>query len=204
MRQSKTKNNKGFTLVELIIVVAIIAVLAAVLAPQYLQYVERARQSNDLQTATNLLRAATVAVADPKSNLPSNGLIEVLWATGTGPQEEYYGGKLYVRAPQPAYRDSVLVNEPYVEVDTQSLDHLQTMILGIMGVDTVEGNTAWQGAGGELRDAESAIGNSTSLCFHINTTTGQIALAQFKNASGSDGDVNVWIDEIGIDAIPAP
>ena len=33
------RNNKGFTLVELIIVIAIIAILAAVLAPQYIRYV---------------------------------------------------------------------------------------------------------------------------------------------------------------------
>ena len=39
------KNNKGFTLVELIIVIAIIAVLAAVAAPQYIKYVERSRNA---------------------------------------------------------------------------------------------------------------------------------------------------------------
>ncbi len=79
----KKKNNKGFTLVELIIVVAIIAVLAAVLAPQYLQYVERSRQSNDLQIATSIMRAATAAVADPQNNVPTTGVITVVWATNT-------------------------------------------------------------------------------------------------------------------------
>ena len=44
------KSNKGFTLVELIIVVAIIAVLSAVVAPQYIKYVERSRQGVDAST----------------------------------------------------------------------------------------------------------------------------------------------------------
>lgn len=37
------KNNKGFTLVELIVVIAILGVLMAVLIPQYIQYVEKSR-----------------------------------------------------------------------------------------------------------------------------------------------------------------
>lgn len=41
------KNNKGFTLVELIIVIAIIAVLSAVIAPQYIKYVENSRVGVD-------------------------------------------------------------------------------------------------------------------------------------------------------------
>ncbi len=82
----KKANNKGFTLVELIIVVAIIAVLAAVLAPQYLRYVERARQSNDLQVATSIMRATTAAVSDPQVGVASAADITVTWTT-TGTSE---------------------------------------------------------------------------------------------------------------------
>ncbi len=79
------RNNKGFTLVELIIVIAIIAVLAAVLAPQYLRYVERARQSNDLQVATSIMRATTAAIADPRVGVASNENVTVTWDTGQDP-----------------------------------------------------------------------------------------------------------------------
>lgn len=57
------KNNKGFTLVELIIVIAIIAVLSAVAAPQYIKYVERSRQGVDASTLEEIRHAVEVEAA---------------------------------------------------------------------------------------------------------------------------------------------
>lgn len=71
-------NNKGFTLVELIIVIAIIAILIAVLAPQYTKYIERARKSNDITAAGNIRQAALTAALDPDNDLDS---FTVTWAT---------------------------------------------------------------------------------------------------------------------------
>ena len=51
-KKQKSLTNKGFSLVELIIVIAIMAVLVGVLAPQFLKYVERSRKSTDCQNAT--------------------------------------------------------------------------------------------------------------------------------------------------------
>lgn len=61
-------NNKGFSLVELIIVIAIMAVLVVVLAPQYLKYVERSRNSTDISNATAIVTALQVYAADPEAN----------------------------------------------------------------------------------------------------------------------------------------
>lgn len=60
-------NDKGFSLVELIIVIAIMAVLVVVLAPQYLKYVERSRNSTDLQNATEIVTALQVYGSDPEA-----------------------------------------------------------------------------------------------------------------------------------------
>ena len=58
------KNNKGFTLIELIVVIAIIAVLAAILAPQYLRYVEKSRVTADTSSAKEIANAVQTACAD--------------------------------------------------------------------------------------------------------------------------------------------
>lgn len=61
----KKLNNKGFSLVELIIVIAIMAVLIGVLAPQYIKYVHSSRISSDISNAEAIATAVNVALSDP-------------------------------------------------------------------------------------------------------------------------------------------
>lgn len=60
----KTTNNKGFSLIELIIVIAIMAVLVGVLAPAYLRYVEKTRLQKDNSAVGEVCAALQAAMAD--------------------------------------------------------------------------------------------------------------------------------------------
>lgn len=58
------KNNKGFTLVELIVVLVILAILAAILVPTLLGYVDRAKDQQYIQEAKDLMTATQAGIVD--------------------------------------------------------------------------------------------------------------------------------------------
>lgn len=68
------KNNKGFSLVELIIVIAIMAILAGALAPALIKYINKSRRSTDIQNADSLRTAVQTALSNPEAvdTIPSD------------------------------------------------------------------------------------------------------------------------------------
>ena len=88
------KNNKGFTLIELIVVIAIIAVLAAILAPQYLRYVEKSRVTSDESTAKEIRNAIQTSCADSDVFEDVNSGDTVTWAKDGGKLTVSKGTKL--------------------------------------------------------------------------------------------------------------
>lgn len=76
----KKMNNKGFSLVELIIVIAIMAVLIGILAPQFLRYVERSRLQKDNTAISEIANAAKIAESDETIN--AIGSKSIVPATG--------------------------------------------------------------------------------------------------------------------------
>lgn len=63
MNRSKT-NEKGFTLVEMIVVMVILAILAAIIAPAMLGYIDKAKEKQVILDAKSVLTAAQVEFAD--------------------------------------------------------------------------------------------------------------------------------------------
>ena len=78
----KKMNNKGFSLVELIVVIAIMAVLVGVLAPQFIKYVEKSRESTDLTNLDSIKTVVESYFADKEGkDLPTKATID--GASGT-------------------------------------------------------------------------------------------------------------------------
>ena len=74
-KKQKSLTNKGFSLVELIIVIAIMAALIGVLAPQYIKYVEKSREAADLDSAQAIITALQVYATDTENTTLVSGTI---------------------------------------------------------------------------------------------------------------------------------
>lgn len=75
MDKKKKLGNKGFSLVELIIVIAIMVLLVGLLAPQYIKYLDKSRIAADTQLADNVRQALTTTLLDPTittATIPTN------------------------------------------------------------------------------------------------------------------------------------
>lgn len=60
----KKKNDKGFSLIELIIAIAILVILTGLLAPNILRYVEKSREAKDMQTLDTVYEAVQIALTE--------------------------------------------------------------------------------------------------------------------------------------------
>ena len=61
----KNGKNKGFSLVELIIVIAIMAILVAIMTPILIRYIEKSKISADLKMLDAVYVSLVYAASDP-------------------------------------------------------------------------------------------------------------------------------------------
>lgn len=77
MKHSNKKTQKGFTLIELMIVVAVIGVLSAIAVPQYQKYVAKSEAASALATVAALK-------SNIETDLATTGAFPALTATSSG------------------------------------------------------------------------------------------------------------------------
>ena len=78
----KKNNRKGFTIVELVIVIAVIAILAGVLIPTFAGITKKAKDSKALQEAQNAYKEA-YAEAISDGNIAEGDVVELKDVNGT-------------------------------------------------------------------------------------------------------------------------
>lgn len=67
--KNEKKDNKGFSLVELIIVIAIMAILVGIVGTQVIPYIDKSRKAKDVQVLSGLCTDAMTAYSSNASTL---------------------------------------------------------------------------------------------------------------------------------------
>ncbi len=70
--KNEKKDNKGFSLVELIIVIAIMAILVGIVGTQVIPYIDKSRHAKDVQVLSGLCTDAMTAYSSNAANLDAS------------------------------------------------------------------------------------------------------------------------------------
>lgn len=110
------KNNKGFSLVELIIVIAIMAILVGVMAPQLMKYIEKSNVSSDVQLCDAVRTALVTSLSDPEVFMATDNSVHQIAAVQSGNVQDFTmmgGNTAFVRSMKDILGFSVFQNGDY-------------------------------------------------------------------------------------------
>ncbi len=112
--QKMTRDEKGFTLVELLIVIAIIAILAAIAIPQFAQYQERAIRASMQSDAKNTATMEEAQFGDTQSYIDVAASAQGgVFSVGVQPAKASKGNIVSVTSvPPPVNTYVITVNNP--------------------------------------------------------------------------------------------
>ena len=129
----KKMNKKGFTIVELVIVIAVIAILAGVMIPTFGGIVKTAEKSNELQRATAAYKEAYgVAISDGKISGTEthtyNGTESADWE-----KVEASGYTFYFKSSNTIDANALTVDVDGIDDDSWSI----TVTAGVLNVEDI-------------------------------------------------------------------
>ena len=201
----KRSTKKGFTIVELVIVIAIIAILAAVLIPTFASLIQKANTSADIQACRqmNTYLAVNEVTADKT-------IVEVYEALKTGGMDAedykplssntyyFWDAKLNrVLYTNDSYE--VIYPEEYKDVKSTDADHqwysLTTEIKGDSSYEGKGTSTISVSTGDQLYQAVKDLARSTEEITLKTASDGNPAItANFENSINEDTVINITSD----------
>jgi general secretion pathway protein G len=125
-KKIKTKKGKGFTLVELLVVVAILAILAAALLPKFLGYTDNAREAQTMADLSTMKSVVEIYAADEGAgNYPTidgeeDGVKVVLtgkginWTGAAGGVVDPYGNSYAYATKEATVEEGGYDNQHYI------------------------------------------------------------------------------------------
>jgi type IV pilus assembly protein PilA len=150
--QNRTRDDKGFTLIELMVVVLIIAILIAIAIPTFLGMRRRAQDRAAQSNLRNAMTAAKAAFTDNETYVGFNAAA----GTATEPSLAWIDGNGPTASGRQVAVDTAEITQSYVKLGALSASGTYFCIQENAGVNGFGEGTTWLLAEGDCADADWA------------------------------------------------